>query len=261
MSEDLMQKGWVKFPAEPSVRQWAADAFHVAQQRVRAPEEQKWLRAEGTWFVGVDSLPNDSQGRVGRSGPLAGVGYGIAQSVYGALPLHCGQISVIYPGYPKPVDGESDSAFGYRKNRDAAHVDGLIPVGDARRRHLLERHAYILGVPLTACASGASPISVWEGSHVIMREVFERALEGVDASDWARVDLTETYQAARRVVFETCPRVLIAAQPGEVYIVHRLALHGVSPWQEGADAPEDGRMIVYFRPEWPDAGDKWLTAP
>ena len=32
--------------------------------------------------------------------------------------------------------------------------------------------------------------------------------------------------------------------------------------EDGAEAPEDGRMIAYFRPEWPDlAADDWLTAP
>jgi len=42
--------------------------------------------------------------------------------------------------------------------------------------------------------------------------------------------------------------------------VHRLALHGIAPWAEGATAGPDGRMIAYFRPE---AGGPagWLGAP
>ena len=49
--------------------------------------------------------------------------------------------------------------------------------------------------------------------------------------------------------FESCERVVVHAEPGEAYIVHRLALHGVAPWVDGAEAGPDGRMIVYFRPE------------
>ena len=75
-------------------------------------------------------------------------------------------------GYPKPRKGESESAFRYRLNRDAAHVDGLLPVGAHRQRMLKEPHAYVLGLPLNESAAGASPLVVWEGSHVIMAEVF-----------------------------------------------------------------------------------------
>ena len=168
---------------------------------------------------------------------------------------------MIYPGYPKPYDEESETAFGYRLRRDAAHVDGLLPVGDARRRHLMERHAYILGLPLTDCGDDASPVTIWEGSHHVMRKAFERALGGTSQEEWDRLDLTDIYQAARRDVFETCTRVTVPARPGEAYLVHRLALHGVAPWQAGAAAPEAGRMIVYFRPEWPMLSDAWLAAP
>ena len=59
-------------------------------------------------------------------------------------------------------------------------------------------------------------------------------------------------------MFETCRRVTVPAQPGEAYLVHRLALHGVAPWEDGAEAPEEGRMIVYFRPEFPAGGRDWL---
>jgi len=48
--------------------------------------------------------------------------------------------------------------------------------------------------------------------------------------------------------------------PGEAYLVHRFALHGVAPWDEDAKAGPDGRMIAYFRPELPDRG-LWLNAP
>jgi hypothetical protein len=53
----------------------------------------------------------------------------------------------------------------------------------------------------------------------------------------------------------------VPAQPGEAVLVHRLALHGVAPWQKGATAPPEGRMIAYFRPEFQGLGDDWLSAP
>ena len=165
------------------------------------------------------------------------------------LPFHPAQLSVIYPGYPKPRIGDTEAGFRYRKNRDAAHVDGLLAVGPERRRMLKEPHAFILGLPLNSCSPAASPMVVWEGSHLIMAEVFQKAFAGIDAASWAEVDVTEVYQAARRQVFDRCKRVLVHAAPGEAYVVHRLALHGVAPWQNWADAPEEGRMIAYFRPE------------
>ncbi|MEO1137839.1 MAG: hypothetical protein AAFW87_00145 [Pseudomonadota bacterium] len=258
---DFLEKGWVKFPAEPDVSNWVRSVFPVAKERVEAPEEQKWLRCEGTWFVGVDALPNDAQGNVAGSGSLSGAAHATARGIYGDLPLHRGQVSVVYPGYPRPVEGEGKVAFGYRLRRDAAHVDGLLPEGPDKRRYLKERHAYILGLPLTSCSAGASPLSVWEGSHIIMRRAFEAALQDVPQEAWDRVDLTDIYKAARREVFATCTRILVPAEPGEAYLVHRLALHGVAPWETAAEAPKEGRMIVYFRPEWPEPTDRWLTDP
>ncbi|KRS12382.1 hypothetical protein XM53_12185 [Roseovarius atlanticus] len=259
--KDLLETGWARFAFDPSVAAWAEAAFTVAKERVNAPEEQRWLYCEGTWFVGVDTLPNAPDGAVGGSGPLTGQAWEAMSALYGRLPLHRGQVSVMYPGYPRPKDGEGDAAFGYRLRRDAAHVDGLLLEGPDRRRYLKERHAFILGLPLTTCNAGASPLSVWEGSHNVMRATFSEALDGVAPEAWDEVDLTEIYKAARRRVFDTCKRRLLPARPGEAYVVHRLAVHGVAPWEDGAEAPEEGRMIVYFRPEWPDPGDQWLTAP
>lgn len=259
---DLAQKGWKLFPAEPDVLKWAWAALRVAKARVADPDEQaKWLQCQGTWFIGVDTLPNSTDGAVEGSGPLCGAAYDAARQIYGDLPLHRGQVSVIYPGYPKPRKGEGDGAFSYRLNRDAAHVDGLLAMGASRRRMLKERHAYILGLPLTKCDAAASPMVIWEGSHHIMRAAFEAALGDVAQDKWADIDLTEAYQAARREVFERCPRVTLTARPGEAYLLHRHALHGVAPWQAGAKAPDEGRMIAYFRPELPAGSKDWLRLP
>ncbi len=257
----LFDKGWVHFPVDAAVQDWIAHALPVAKARVADPEQQvEWLQCEGTWFVGVDTLPNTPSGAVAGSGPLAGAAYELAREFYGALPLHRAQVSVIYPDYPRPREGEGEGAFRYRLNRDAAHVDGLLAIGPDRQRMLKKRHAYILGLPLTETSPDASPLVIWEGSHKIMQAAFEAALGPLPEDQWAEVDLTETYQTARREVFETCPRVTLPALPGEATLVHRHALHGVAPWTGTATAPPEGRMIAYFRPELPTGSRDWLEA-
>ncbi len=258
----LFERGWAKWPEDAALRGWLAKATPMAMTSAADPEAQAdWLDCEGTWFVGVDALPNGPDGAVAGSGPLAGAAYDAARALYGDLALHRAQVSVIYPGYPRPRAGEGDGAFRYRLQRDAAHVDGLLPIGPDRRRMLKERHAYILGLPMTACDEAASPLVIWEGSHEIMRAAFAGVLADRPEADWAETDLTTVYQAARREVFETCPRVTIPASPGEAYLIHRLALHGVAPWEAGAHAPPEGRMIAYFRPEYPQGSRDWLEAP
>lgn len=262
MMDALFDKGWVKFPSDPKLLPWVEAAREAAIERVDDPEERRvWLQCEGTWFVGVDTLPSDPTGAVGQAGALTGAAYDAAFEIYGTLPLHPGQVSVMYPGYPRPREGETEAAFRYRHKRDAAHVDGLLGVGNPKKRMLKEQHAYILGLPLTSCNEMASPLVVWEGSHKKMRAAFEKALGNRDAGDWENVDLTAIYQATRQEVFETCKRVKVTAEPGEAYLVHRLALHGVAPWEDGAEAPEEGRMIAYFRPELPPGTRGWLELP
>ncbi|WP_324753952.1 hypothetical protein [Roseovarius sp. Pro17] len=257
----FLQKGWARFGHDAGVAAWADAARNAALRRMAEPAHRAArVQCGGTWFVGVDTLPNDARGAVEGSGPLSGPGYDAARALYGDLPLHSGQVSVTWPGYPQPRKGEGEAAARYRTRRDAAHVDGLLAVGDTRARMLKERHAYILGLPLTDVGDGASPLVAWEGSHEVMRAAFATALEGVPPADWGAVDLTEIYKTTRREVFERCARVELPAQPGEAVLMHRLALHGVAPWQEGAEAPPEGRMIAYFRPEFIGQGPDWLSA-
>ena len=56
---------------------------------------------------------------------LGGTAYEFATHLFGSLALHPAQLSVIYPGYPKPRVGESEAAGRYRAKRDAAHLDWL----------------------------------------------------------------------------------------------------------------------------------------
>lgn len=262
MVERFFTRGWARFGPDAAVREWAAHALEAARVAVHDPAHAHWHVCAGTWFVGVDALPNDAQGRIGGSAPLTGPAVEfIGARIVPLPPLHPAQLSVIWPGYPRPREGESTAAFRYRQNRDAAHLDGLKPRGPDRRRHLDERHSFILGLPLTETGPGAAPLVVWEGSHEILRAALTEALKGHDPQDWDRVDLTEPYQAARARIFETCRRVPLHARPGGACLLHRLALHGVAPWEDGAEAPEMGRMIAYFRPLLPNDTTDWLEAP
>ncbi|MGR3435375.1 MAG: hypothetical protein ACU0CO_10880 [Shimia sp.] len=251
-------RGWRLFDA-PDLGPWRAAAHRAAHAAVTAPETARWLRCSGTWFAGVNVLANGPDGAVPGGPPLPATILDAAGAMCpGPIAWDRGQVSVVYPGYPQPMEGEGPGAFRYRRDRDAAHVDGLLPVGPERRRMMREPHAFVLGIPLTE-ATG-SPMVVWEGSHEVIRAAFGEVLADVPPTARGTVDLTEVYQATRRRIFETCRRVELRARPGQAYLLHRLALHGVAPWAEEAEAPPEGRMIVYFRPALPDGAD-WLALP
>ena len=95
MVADLLTNGWAVFPHDDAVARWAGAARAVAAARIGAPEQRHWLHCEGTWFVGVDTLSNDAVGAVAGSGPLPGAAFAAARALYGILPLHAGQVSVI----------------------------------------------------------------------------------------------------------------------------------------------------------------------
>ncbi len=93
-----------------------------------------------------------------------------------------------------------------------------------------------------------------------MRRALRARLQGVAPRRWAAEDVTDAYVEARRECFERCRRVPVPARPGEAYLIHRLALHGVAPWDGEAGGE---RMIAYFRPDaFPGADpDWWLERP
>lgn len=257
--DDLADLGWCAFGYDAALHSWVSSVRPVAGAISQDPNwKAQWLRCGGTWFVGVNALPNDREGRVSGGSRLRGCALEFIEDRFDETGLDHAQISVIYPDYPQPMEGETAAAFKFRRDRDAAHVDGLLPVGPDRRRHLQEPHSYVLGLPLVETSIGASPMVVWEGSHILMQRAFTSVLKDVGPSEWKDIDLTETYKEARRHCFAQCRRTVVHAQPGEAYLIHRLALHGVAPWQAGAIAPPEGRMIAYFRPELTDIS-KWLA--
>lgn len=245
----LAEKGWARFPSDARSLAWARAARRVADQAIARPENAHWLQCDGTWFVGVnllDTSPSGAVGDVALAGPAPDA---IRKMGHWPDAWDRAQVSVLYPGYPRPRAGESAGGFAYRRDKDAAHVDGLLPVGPERRRMAQEFHGFILGLPLSETSPDAGPLSVWEGSHTLIAKAFRTALGPLGPDRWPETDVTAVYHAARREAFETCRRVTIHAHPGEAYLVHRFALHGMAPWADGAMAGPEGRMIAYFRPE------------
>lgn len=260
MKTGFFENGYAVYDVDPGIAHWAQAAWPLSDAALGDQDlRDRWLVCEGTWFVGVDALPTGSQGQAGNV-PLTGAVVDDLLAYTGDLsPLHRAQLSVVYPGYPKPRAGESEAAFRYRQTRDAAHVDGLHAVGPQRRRQLGEAHGYILGLPLNSVGTGASPLVVWQGSHHIFHQMFRQALKGVPVQDWTTIDLTEVYQATRRRVFDECPRVPLVIEPGQAVVLHRMSLHGVASWTENSAFP-DGRRVAYFRPTLPD-WSSWLDFP
>jgi len=259
---EFFETGWCRFKYDTKLAHWTSAALPYARKAIAARENSQWLRCGDTWHAGINVLPNRIDGSIGSSGELQGRAFSFIHQMLGLNTVEWdrAQVSVCYPGYPKPMNGESEAAYLYRQNRDAAHIDGLLPEGPDRHRHLREFHGFILGIPMLEYSAGASPCVVWQGSHEIVRQTFLREFEGIAAEDWGEVDVTETYHQLRKQIFEHCERIEIYAQPGQAYLIHRLALHGMAPWQTGAAATEGGRMICYFRP---DIGGvkEWLGSP
>jgi hypothetical protein len=235
---------------DPAILDWARAARPLAVAALAASVEP--LRCGGTWAVGLDLLPNAPDGSV--------AGVPLPWALFGLAPerLHRAQLSTVHPGYPRPSDAETPAAQAFRRNRDAAHLDGLLPIGPERRRMVKEPHRYILGICLTDADPEAAPLVAWPGSPAILRAALRAALAGHPPEIWGDVDVTEAYQAARAEVFRTCPRLPLPLRPGEAVLLDRLMLHGVAPWAEGARAAPEGRIIAYFRPVMASVAD-WIS--
>jgi hypothetical protein len=246
----MVATGWQRIGPHPAIRAWA-DAARAAALDVLATSPEAW-RCGGTWFVGVDALPNLPDGAIN------GTPFPWDALPLDPEPLHQAQLSVIRRGYPQPSPEETPAAFAFRRDRDAAHLDGLLPIGPDKRRMVKEPHAWILGLPLND--TPASPLTVWEGSHHILRRALLTALTPHAPETWGDIDITEAYQAARKDIFATCRRIELPARPGEATLLHRLTLHGVAAWKPQDEAPPEGRMIAYLRPQLATV-HQWLTDP
>lgn len=262
MADQFFTLGWHTFKQDPRIRKWIEHALEAARAAVSDPVNAIWKRHHDTWFVGVNALGNDCDGTVSGGPPLEGSAIDFIEREFqiGRFSWDKAQVSVCYPGYPKRSNDESEAAHRYRLQRDAAHIDGLLRQGPERRRFLKEYHGFILGIPMVEFSRTAAPFVVWEKSHEMARQCFNDLLMNAPRDKWPALDITEEYHALRRRIFSQCKRIEIALKPGEVFVVHRLALHGMAPWGSDANAGPDGRMICYFRPELSDPVI-WLQAP
>lgn len=250
---DFLANGFCRFGTDAALLNWVTSIRPIGEALADdADLRERWLRSGGTWFAGVNILPNTSTGELGQSGSLRGDAVSFLRELYPTQHLHWdqAQISVCYPRYPMPDDSESEAAFAFRVNRNGAHMDGLHPIGPDKRRFWRELHGFVLGIPLTQADAQAAPLVVWRGSHIVLQQMLRSALDGHPLESWSEIDLTETYKAARRRIFEDCERVELSVRPGEASLLHRFSLHGVAAWQEGAVAEATGRMIAYFRPSF-----------
>ncbi|MCA8867563.1 MAG: hypothetical protein KDA67_02850 [Rhodobacteraceae bacterium] len=143
--------GWLRFAPEPAVQEWLFQVRPTALACLADPAFLDWWRCGGTWFVGVNALGNDHLGRVGTSEPLSGEAIEFIRRDLdlGNYGLDRAQISAILPGYPKIGHDENAASYRFRRQRDAAHVDGLHAIGPERRRMQREFQGYLLGLPVT----------------------------------------------------------------------------------------------------------------
>ena len=249
-AQHFFEHGWCRFDHDARLLRWVESALPAARAARADAQHARWLRYQGTWFAGVNALANRTDSSLDGGESLQGeaIDFIAAELGLARIAWDRAQVSICYPGYPQPMPGESAGRARYRREHDAAHVDGLLREGPAQRRYLREHHGFILGIAMVEFDAGASPFVVWEGSQDIMRAAFTARFAGLDPRQWGEEDITEVYHLAREQVFARCNRVEIHARPGEAFLAHRLLLHGMAPWNPAARAGPDGRMICYFRP-------------
>jgi hypothetical protein len=129
-----LARGWQVFEAEPAVAAW----LESPGRRRSRPAGTGARGGDGCGTGHVVRRGRCAAQRAGRRGGRWAAAWrralGEAARVAGPLPLHRAQVSVTYPGYPAPDPEESDAAHRFRRDRDAAHLDGLLPVGPEKRR-------------------------------------------------------------------------------------------------------------------------------
>ena len=256
MWDSYNRLGWKVFNHDPKIVDWAQEAKSRTISKLCSRQLAKHdLRCGGTWFPGVRFLDNNDLGALGST-KLEGNSVGQISKKFGKFFKFWdpAQISVIYPGYPKRVESESENAFKFRKEKFGSHVDGVIPIGKSRKRFIKEFHTFIYGISISEFDELAAPLIAWEGSHHIFRSALEQVLKHLEPTSWPDLDITMCYNEVRKHIFKKCKPRVIWVPIGGSFIIHRLCLHGVAPWGDGAFSEPSGRMIAYFRPNLIDSG-------
>lgn len=255
---DFEREGAIVFPPEESISNWLETAAPVVEKILsNLASDDPWLRHGKTWYAGVNVLPNDKAGRVANGIELDGAGIRWLSKHFQFSGFDRGQVSVIYPGYPKQDAKESDAAHRFRIRRMAAHVDGLIPSGPQKRRFIEEPHAFVLGIPMGDYDEAASPMVYWPGSHHLFREKITTFLQAFPVTQWAKIDVTNAYADIRRHIMDQFDPVPLCVPKGGCYVLDRHLLHGVAPW---ADSTTQARKIVYFRPDVTGGISEWIKS-
>ena len=60
--------GWCRLPYDAQLHQWINHALPYARQTLIDSDNAQWHRCGGTWFAGVNVLPNSATGQI-DSGP------------------------------------------------------------------------------------------------------------------------------------------------------------------------------------------------
>ena len=239
-TRSFFERGWVRFPFDPEIATWVGAARAPAVQTLDDPELRRlWLRCGGTWFAGVNALPNTADGALPEHAvpPLGGRAIEFIARHLGLVRIRMGQGA--------GLDLFSRLSATLRRGKRGRIWFSIAPRRCACRRVApvrsgppknTQRNPWVHPWPSAdrctrqRCADGG------------LRRLATKSCAGRFQNAWRvsrrgtgrRKMWTEAYVSARRQCFERCPRVTIPARLGEVYLVHRLCLHGVAPWPVGA---------------------------
>ncbi len=257
---DYCNKGYCRFARDERLVSWIDSISSAAEAILADPAHSHWWRCGGTWFAGVNILDNDAQGKYRDSLPLQGAAFDFMQShILPHIPrcniLDRAQISVCTFGYPQKDSNDNDEiGYNFRKNRDAAHLDGLLKENNLR--FLREYHGYILGIGLNDVDEDSAPVVIYEKSHLYIKEWLSSHFKNTN-EPWDNIDLTESYKTIRHEILQSCKRICLPLKKGEALLLHRFSIHGTSPWLSSATIP---RKLAFFRPITTNR-KKWLQAP
>ena len=267
------QKGWCFLDSNAEHHQWIDSAkASIVKKFDQRKYKKSDFRSGATWFTGINFLDNGPNGDINGKPFSSEIWFEISEKFGSEVKYwDAAQVSICWKGYPIKDSLESENSFRYRLKRYSSHLDGLIPVGQKKRRFAKEFHAFILGIPLLNNSVDAAPLVVWEGSHIIFRDIFRRVYSGLSESEISALDVTEIYHKYRKEVFSSCCTRKVVPYKNQPYILDRHLLHGVVPWKEDINSssipyednalrlnPMTGRIVTYFRPPHEDPTD-WVV--